>query len=134
MGNEEYGLEFHQVREIIGIMEITPVPQVPAYVRGVINLRGKIIPVVDIRSKFGMASVEYTAQTCVIVLSVSGISMGIIVDRVCDVVEMAQKDIEPTPAFSSTVNTTFILGIGKAGDRVRILLDIEKILIQDAAF
>jgi purine-binding chemotaxis protein CheW len=133
LGNEEYALEIHKVREIIGIMDITPVPQVPAYVKGVINLRGKIIPVIDIRSKFGMNSVDYTAQTCIIVLDVLNVLMGIIVDNVRDVVEIAQKDIEPTPAFSSTVNASFILGIGKTSDRVRMLLDIEKILMQDAA-
>lgn len=132
LGHEEYGLEIRQVREIIGLMEITPVPQVPVYVKGVINLRGKIIPVVDIRSKFGMSEAAATAETCIIVLSVSNILMGIVVDKVCDVAEVAQKDIEPTPAFSTSINTDFILGIGKAEGRVRIFLDIERILMLDA--
>ncbi|HAJ57522.1 MAG TPA: chemotaxis protein CheW [Candidatus Omnitrophica bacterium] len=132
LGGEEYGLQIHQVREIIGLMGITPVPQVPSYVKGVINLRGKIIPVVDIRAKFAMGQVEYTAKTCIIVLNVLNVLMGILVDRVCDVVEMVQKDIEPAPAFNTTVDMNFILGIGKIGERVRILLDIEKILMQDA--
>ncbi len=131
LGTEEYGLEIQHVREIIGLMEITPVPQVPAYVKGVINLRGKIIPVIDIRNKFGMIHVEYTAETCIIVMEVRGTLMGIIVDRVCDVLEIMQKDIESSPMFSPDVNVSFILGIGKVGDRVRILLDIEKILLAD---
>jgi purine-binding chemotaxis protein CheW len=131
LGAEEYGLEIQHVREIIGLMEITPMPQVPVYVKGVINLRGKIIPVIDIRNKFGMAQVEYTTETCIIVMEVRNALMGIIVDRVCDVLEIMQKDIESSPMFSSDVNTSFIMGIGKVGDRVRILLDIEKILLDD---
>lgn len=131
LGYEEYGLEIQVVREIIGLMEITPVPQVPAYVKGVINLRGKIIPVIDIRNKFDMAHVDYTAETCIIVLDVRGVLMGIIVDKVCDVLEISQKDIEPAPTFNSAVNTSFIMGIGKVGERVRMLLDIQKILMDD---
>ena len=131
IGSEDYGLEISQVREIIGIMEITLVPQVPAYVKGVINLRGKIIPVIDIRAKFGMDQINYTTETCIIVLDIRDTLMGIIVDKVRDVIEIAQKDIEPAAAFNSVINTGFITGIGKVGSHVKILLDIESVLFDD---
>ena len=131
LGHEEYGLEILQVREIIGLMDITAVPQVPMYVKGVINLRGKVIPVIDLRLKFGMKSIDYTNETCVIVLNVNSILMGIIVDRVCEVVDIAQDHIEATPTFGARLNTDFITGMGKVGDKVKILLNIEKVLTED---
>ena len=135
LGPEEYGLEILKVREIIGYMEITAVPQTPEYVRGVINLRGQVIPVVDLRSKFGMETAETTDQTCIIVVEISQgghkFSMGIVVDRVQEVLDIAGDDIEDTPQFGSNVATDFILGMGKIGDTVKILLDIDKVLAGD---
>ena len=135
LGPEEYGLEILKVREIMGIMEITAVPQTPEYVRGVINLRGKVIPVIDLRAKFGMETVEMTDQTCIIVVEITqqgqGFNTGIVVDRVQEVLDIAGENIEDTPQFGSNVATDFILGMGKIGDSVKILLDIDKVLACD---
>ena len=135
LGPEEYGLEILKVREIMGIMEITAVPQTPAHVRGVINLRGKVIPVIDLRAKFGMESTETTDQTCIIVVEITqqgqGFNTGIVVDRVQEVLDIAGENIEDTPQFGSNVATDFILGMGKIGDSVKILLDIDRVLASD---
>jgi len=131
LGHEEYGLEILGVREIIKLMEITYVPKVPAYVKGVINLRGKVIPVIDLRLKFGLEQADYTKETCIIVLNVSSTLMGIIVDKVCEVLDIAQDNIEPPPSFGERATADFITGMGKVGERVKILLDIEKILAED---
>ena len=135
LGSEEYGLEILKVREIIGYMGITAVPQTPHYVKGVINLRGQVIPVIDLRTKFGMDAAEVTKETCIIVSEVSQnkrtFSTGIVVDRVQEVLDIDGKDIEKSPQFGSSVDTDFILGMGKIGDSVKILLDIDKILAGD---
>ena len=128
LAEETYGLEILKVREIIGLMDITAVPRTPGFVKGVINLRGKVIPVVDLRLKFGMAEAERTEQTCIIVVDVSRVEMGILVDKVSEVLNIAGGDIEDTPSFGVNVDTGFILGLGKANDRVTILLDISKVL------
>ncbi len=132
LANEEYGLEILKVREIIGYIEVTAVPQTPSHVKGVINLRGQVIPVIDLRSKFGMATAEVTEQTCIIVVEItqSGrkFNTGIVVDRVQEVLDIAGQDIEDAPQFGSSVKTDFILGMGKIGERVKILLDIDKVL------
>ncbi len=125
---EEYGLEILKVREIIGVMAITPVPQTPDFIKGVINLRGKVIPVVDLRLKFGMPETDYTKETCIIVVDVEGLLMGIVVDTVSEVLDIAEANIEPPPTFGSKVRTDFILGMGKFKEKVKILLDIDKIL------
>ena len=125
---EEHGLEILKVREIIGAMDITTVPQTPQYVKGVINLRGKVIPVADLRLKFGMAEAERTEETCIIVVAVAGVEMGIVVDRVSEVLDIASENIENAPSFGTDVDTSFILGMGKAEGRVTILLDIGKVL------
>ena len=135
LGPEEYGLEILKVREIMGIMEITAVPQTPVHVRGVINLRGKVIPVIDLRAKFCMETTETTEQTCIIVVEITqrsqGFNTGIVVDRVQEVLDIAGEDIEDTPQFGSNVATDFILGMGKIGESVKILLDIDKVLDAD---
>jgi len=125
---EEYGLEILKVREIIGMMDITAVPRTPDFVRGVVNLRGKVIPVIDLRSKFGMETAEATEETCIIVVDVGNVEMGIIVDKVSEVLDIASEDIEPPPQFGVSVDTDFILGMGKTNNRVTILLDISKVL------
>jgi purine-binding chemotaxis protein CheW len=134
LSNEEYGLEILKVREIIGIMEITAVPRTPNFVKGVLNLRGKVIPVVDLRLKFGMPEAERTEETCIIVVNVGRMEMGIIVDKVSEVLDIAAKDIEDPPQFGVDVDTQFILGMGKSHERVTILLDISRVLAdQDIA-
>ena len=127
LGSEEYGLEILKVREIIGIMDITKVPQTPDSVQGVINLRGKVIPVIDLRSKFGLERADYNDQTCIIVVDV-GVLMGIIVDTVQEVHDIPTDNIEPPPRLGSSVDTSFILGMGKLGEEVKILLDIDEVL------
>jgi len=131
LNNEEYGLEILKVREIIGVMDITPVPQTPSFIKGIINLRGKVIPVVDLRLKFVMPEIEYTKETCIIVVDISNRLMGIIVDTVSEVLDIAAKDIEPTPSLGSDIKTDFILGMGKIKGKVKILLDIDRVLTLD---
>jgi len=135
LGAEEYGLEILKVREIIGYIDVTAVPQTPDYVHGVINLRGQVIPVIDLRSKFGMEAVEKTEETCIIVVEITqdgrSISTGIVVDKVQEVLDIAGENIEEAPNFGSTVNTDFILGMGKIDDSVKTLLDIDKVLNSD---
>ena len=132
LAGEEYGLEILKVREIIGLMDITPVPRAPEHIRGVINLRGKIIPVIDLRKKFGMPSTEDTDETCIIVVDVTSeghsVDMGILVDSVSEVRDIVDQDIDPPPSFGSEVDTNFILGMAKADGAVKILLAIEKAL------
>lgn len=132
LGPEEYGLEILKVQEIIKMMDITKVPRTPEFVRGVINLRGKVIPVVDLRLKFGMDRKDTTDKTCVIVVQVAhsggALTMGTIVDEVSEVLDISAELIEPAPEFGTTVNTDFILGMGKIAKKVIMLLDIDKVL------
>ncbi len=132
LDQEEYGLEILKVREIIGLMDITAVPRTPDFVRGVINLRGKVIPVVDLRTKFGMPTVDATEQTCIIVVDIStpdnDLEMGILVDSVSEVLDISSDEIEDTPSFGASFDSDFILGMAKAKDSVKILLNIEKVL------
>ncbi len=128
LADESYGLEILKVREIIGIMGITPVPKTEEYVKGVINLRGKVIPVVDLRLKFGLEETEATDETCIIVIDVQGTQTGILVDSVDEVLDINSEQIEETPKFGSKVTTDFILGVAKIEQGVKILLDIDKIL------
>ena len=136
LGAEEYGLEILKVREIIGYIDVTAVPQTPHHVRGVVNLRGQVIPVVDLRTKFGMETAEVTEQSCIIVVEIAQnnhtCSTGIIVDRVQEVLDIAGAEIEEPPQFGAAVDTEFILGMGKIGDSVKILLHIDKVLDGDA--
>ncbi len=116
LGSEEYGLEILKVREIIGYMEITAVPQTSEYVKGVINLRGQVIPVIDLRAKFNMNTIEITEESCIIVVEIlwdgRHYNTGIIVDHVSEVIDIASEDIEEAPQFGASVNTDFILGMG----------------------
>ncbi|HPL63823.1 MAG: chemotaxis protein CheW [Syntrophales bacterium] len=136
LGGEEYGLEILKVKEIIGIMNITSVPQTPKYVKGVINLRGKVIPVIDLRLKFGMEHLEYNERTCIIVVDIesagrSKVIMGIVVDSVSEVLNIKGEEIEATPTFGVSLNTNYILGMAKVKGTVKILLDIDKVLTTD---
>jgi purine-binding chemotaxis protein CheW len=132
LGHEEYGLQILKVREIIGYVDITAVPRVPPHIKGLINLRGQIISVIDLRERFGMPSTEQTDQTCIIVVEIKKegrkLNTGIIVDSVSEVLSIADESIESSPEFGSCVDIGFILGIGKIGSCVKILLDIDKVL------
>jgi purine-binding chemotaxis protein CheW len=128
LASEEYGLEILKVQEIIGLMPITRVPRTPPFVRGVINLRGKVISVVDLRLKFGMPEKEATSETCIIVVQSAGMEMGVMVDKVSEVLAIAAGEIEDAPSFGTAVNTDYILGIGKSQGKVKLLLDIERVL------
>ncbi|MCX5846827.1 MAG: chemotaxis protein CheW [Deltaproteobacteria bacterium] len=138
LGSEEYGLEILKVKEIIGIMNITSVPQTPKYVKGVINLRGKVIPVIDLRLKFGMDVIDYDDRTCIIVVDIAGstgkkIVMGIVVDSVSEVLNIKGEEIADTPTFGVRLDTDYILGMAKVKGGVKILLDINKVLTTDVA-
>ena len=128
LDNETYGIEILRVREIIGLMDVTTVPQTPEYMKGVINLRGKVIPVIDLRLKFSMQEKEHTDETCVIVVEVNNTSIGIIVDSVSEVLEITRGEIEESPHFGQDIDTSYIMGLGKVKEKIVILLDIEEIL------
>ena len=137
LGKEGYGLEILKVREIIGYMDITAVPRMPSHVKGVINLRGQVISVIDLRAKFGMETQEKTDETCIIVVDISQsgrkLNVGIVVDKVSEVLNISEDAIESPPTFGAAVDTNFILGMGKINNTVKILLDIDKVLGGDAA-
>jgi purine-binding chemotaxis protein CheW len=126
--NEEYGVEIRKVQEIIGMLPITRDPRTPAFMRGVVNLRGAVIPIVDLRLKFGLERVEPTPRSCIVVVQVRGSAIGLVVDRVSEVATLGSEEIEDAPSFGSDVQTEYLLGIGKAGGRIRLLVDIEKVL------
>lgn len=132
MSQERYGLEILKVQEIIGVVHITPVPRCPDYIKGVINLRGKIIPVFDLRMKFGLESIPYDEKTCIIVVHVNKgdqkIAIGIIVDTVLEVTSLTAADIEPAPNYGTQLDTSFITGMGKKDGNLSILIDIEKVI------
>ena len=135
LGREEYGLPVLKVREIIKVMDITHVPQVAAHVLGVINLRGRVIPVIDLRRKFGFDAQEHTERTCIIVAEValtqSTVMMGVVVDAVSEVVNVAASEIESTPDFGGQNGTDYILGMAKVKGGVKILLDLDRVLGSD---
>ena len=128
LDNETYGIEILRVREIIGLMDVTTVPQTPEYMKGVINLRGKVIPVIDLRLKFSMLEEEHTQETCVIVVEVNNTSIGIIVDSVSEVMEINSGEIEESLSFGQGIETDYIMGMGKVQKKIIILLDIEAVL------
>ncbi len=128
LGGENYGLEILKVREIMGVLDITTVHNTPYYIKGVVNIRGKVIPIVDLRLKFDMPEIEYTEQTCIIVVYVGSTEVGIVVDCVSEVMDISEEDIEEAPEFGTEVDTCTILGMSKAEGRVTILLDIGQVL------
>lgn len=135
LDGEEYGIPILNVREIIGMMKITPVPRMPEFVLGVVNLRGKVIPVIDLRTRFGLEFKEFEARTPIIVgeVEVNGdiMQIGIVVDSVSEVIQVTNDDVEETPSFGVEVNTKFILGIAKVDEGIKTLLDIDKVLTGD---
>lgn len=137
LGPEEYGVEILRVREIIGMLDITPLPQMPAYVKGVINLRGRIIPVIELRGKLGLDPAAYTEKTCIVILEVQDTStgemypMGAIVDSVREVLDLATDQVQPPPKFGGSVNIESITGLAKVRDRVIALLDVVRTFAGD---
>ena len=133
LGNEEYGVGILKVREIIGLMEITPVPQTPTYVKGVVNLRGQVIPIIELRTKFNMESKPFDDRTCIIVVEVDGssgsIQVGMLVDSVSEVLNIVEEQIEPPPVFgASNLDTKNILGMAKIKNEVKIILDVDRVI------
>ncbi len=128
---EVYGIEIKYVTEIIGMQSITKVPEVPEYVKGIINLRGKIIPVIDVRLKFGKKPIEYDDRTCIVVIDIIEVSVGLIVDNVDEVLTIGDQDIATPPANKTGFENKYIKGIGKSGNKVQLLLDCEKLLKTD---
>ncbi len=132
LDKEQYGIGILKIKEIIGMIPITPVPRTPEYVKGVINLRGKVIPVVDLRQRFSMGVVDSTDRTCIIVVEIESqsgtVMMGILVDSVSEVLNIKGEEIEDTPTFGTTVDTDYILGMAKMDGGVKILLDIDRVL------
>ncbi|MBM3746741.1 MAG: purine-binding chemotaxis protein CheW [Acidobacteria bacterium] len=132
LGHEEFGIRVLRVREIMGVQDITAVPQTPPHVKGVSNLRGKVVPVVDLRLKFGLPEIEYTQRTCIVVVQVEGGAgrglIGVVVDGVSEVLNLAAAEIEDTPDFGQGVATPYLMGMAKVKGKVKILLDINEVL------
>ncbi len=132
LGDEEYGISILKIKEIIGMMPITSIPRTPEFVKGVINLRGKVIPVMDLRLRFKMPTIDYSDRTCIIVVEIEGASeqlpVGCVVDAVSEVLTIKSHDIEDTPDFGTNIDTSFLLGMAKADGAVKILLDIDLVL------
>jgi len=135
LAGEEYGIGILKIKEIIGMMPITSVPQTPAFVKGVINLRGQVIPVIDLRLRFGMGEIDYTERTCIIVVEVEAESglvlIGVVVDSVSEVLNIKGEDIDDTPTFGAKLDTEYILGMAKMEGGVKILLDIDRVLSEE---
>jgi len=132
LSNESYGVDVLKVREIIRFLKITPVPQMPPYVKGVINLRGKVLPVIDLRLKFGLEATEATERTCIVVVRVlvagHDITLGMIVDSVEEVMNLNESEIEETPEFGAKVDTSYLMGMAKVKGVIKTLLDIDKVI------
>lgn len=128
LGKEEYGIEILKVQEIRGYETVTRIANAPEFIKGVVNLRGTIVPIVDMRIKFNLGSAEYNQFTVVIILNVAGRVVGMVVDSVSDVIQLAPEQIRPAPDFSSSFDTQYITGLGTVDDRMLILVDIEKLM------
>lgn len=131
LDRESYGIDIKYVIEIIGMQSITNIPELPDYIKGVINLRGKIIPVIDVRLKFKKEEKEYNDRTCIIVVDINGISIGLIVDSVAEVITIPDEDLADPPHLSNGYNNRYISKIGKIGNEVKLILDCEKLLTDD---
>jgi len=131
LGNESYGIEIMYVTEIIGIQAITEIPELPEYINGIINLRGKIIPVMDVRLRFKKPAKEYNDRTCVIVVDIKGVALGLIVDSVSEVLSIPEEDIVEPPQMSKAYGNKYINRIGKVGNDVKLLLDCEELLVDE---
>ena len=131
LAGEDYGLDIAFVTEIIGIQRITEVPDMPDFIRGVINLRGKVIPVMDIRLRFHLPEREYDERTCIIVVDINATAVGLVVDQVNEVVDIPEADVEPPPRTTKGATSRFLKGMGKVDEEVRILLNVDKLLYEE---
>ena len=131
IGYEEYGIAIRDVTEIIGIQNITDLPETPIFVKGVINLRGKVIPVIDVRLRFSMEEREYDDRTCITVVHINDVAVGLIVDSVSEVLDIPAEDVEPPPKVHKGAGSRYIQGLGKVGKEVKILLDTQKLLFEE---
>ena len=131
IAEEEFAIPIGHVIEIVGIQKITEVPDMPDFVKGVINLRGKVIPVMDVRLRFHLPAVAYDDRTCVVVVSVGNVTIGLVVDTVSEVVDIPEGNISPPPRFSSATSGRYVSGMGKIGEAVKIIIDAEKLLKDD---
>jgi Chemotaxis signal transduction protein len=131
LGTEVFGIEIRFVTEIVGLQKISDIPESPNYVKGIINLRGKIIPVIDMRLKFKKSSTEYTERTCIIVIDIQSLTVGLIVDYVDEVVTIPDASIVPPPSFKTGFQNRYIKGIGKSGEDIRLLLDCERLFADE---
>lgn len=132
LGEEEYAIEILKVQEIIGLMPITPVPKMPSYIRGVLNLRGKIVPVMNLRLRFSLEAVEDTDETCVIVVQDGQYLMGVLVDKVSEVADIMGSQIEEVPTFGVETNSDYLAGIGKVKDSVKMIVDVHRVVFEVA--
>ena len=133
VGEEDYGIEIRHVTEIIGIQKITAVPDMPEFVKGVINLRGKVIPVLDMRRRFVLEDRDYDERTCIVVVNVAESAVGLVVDTVNEVADIPEEQIEPAPDINKAGNNVMIQGLGKVGEEVKILLDVNRLLYEQGA-
>lgn len=133
LGKEVYAIEIKYVTEIIGIQPITEVPELPPYVKGIINLRGKVISIIDVRLRFNKASIEYNDRTCIVVVNVDDVSVGLIVDNVTEVLSITDENIVAPPDLHSDPANRYIKGIGKAGSDIKLILDCEQLMLKDGA-
>jgi purine-binding chemotaxis protein CheW len=131
VGNEEYGIGIINVIEVIGMQKITEVPDMPDFVKGVINLRGQVIPIMDVRTRFQMEARDYDDRTCIVVVNIRDTAIGLVVDKVSDVIDIPETNIDPPPRVSRKPSSRFINGMGKIDDEVKILLDVQKLLYDD---
>ncbi len=131
LAGEDYGIEIRFVIEIIGIQKITEVPDMPAFIRGVINLRGKVIPVMDVRARFGIEARDYDDRTCIIVVNIENTEVGLVVDEVSEVADIPAGNVEPPPRTGKSTGTRCIQGMGKTGEEVKILLDVKELLFNE---
>ena len=131
LGEELYGVDILRVQEIKGYTAVTKIPNTPAHIKGVLNLRGTIVPIVELRTKFGMETIDYTMFTVIVVVVVREKIMGLVVDAVSDVLNIDKQDIQPPPQFGAKVDVSFLNGIGKSGDKLIALLDMDRLLSDD---
>jgi purine-binding chemotaxis protein CheW len=131
LADEEYGIEIYHVTEVVGLQKITNVPDMPDFVKGVINLRGQVIPVMDVRTRFIMKPREYDDRTCVVVVNIKDTAIGLVVDEVREVLDIPEEQIEPPPKVSRSSGSRFIQGLGKTGDKVTIILDVQRLLYEE---
>lgn len=132
LSDEEYGIEIHYVKEVVGLQRITAIPDMPEYIKGVINMRGQVIPIMDIRARFNMPAAGYNDRTCVVVIHIEGTSLGLIVDEVRDVLDIPAEQIVNTSELQQSEKNRFLQGLGKVDDRLKILLNVHSLLNDDA--